>query len=60
MSDSNLLQDICQEIGNALPKVRVGDGDFEGFFFDSEKKSFENYVRKSQANLKKTKNHKRP
>lgn len=32
MSDSNILEEICKEIGKALPKTKIVDGDFKGFF----------------------------
>lgn len=52
MSDSNLLEDICREIGKALPKTKFEDNDFRGVFFESEKK-FENYIRKQYEKDKK-------
>lgn len=44
MSDSNLLEDICKEIGRAFPKTKILDNDFKGSFYQTDK-LFENYVR---------------
>lgn len=51
MSDSNLLEDICREIGKALPKIRIMDNDIKGSFY-GEDKNFESYVRKQQQSKK--------
>ena len=48
MSDSNLLEDICKEIGKALPKIKVADTDFKGYFFKNDK-NFEDYVNKQKG-----------
>ncbi len=32
MSDSNLLEDICKEIGRALPKTKILGNDLKGTF----------------------------
>ncbi len=33
MSDSNLLEEICKEIGKAFPKTKILDEDFKGSFY---------------------------
>ena len=48
MSDSNLLEDICKEIGKALPKIKVADTDFKGYFFKNDK-NFDDYVKQQKA-----------
>ena len=47
MSDSNLLEDICKEIGKALPKIKVADTDFKGYFFKNDK-NFDDYVKQQK------------
>ena len=46
-----MLQEICKEIGNALPQMKVEETDFKGLFFKSEK-NFDDYI-KRQKNYKK-------
>lgn len=53
MSDSNILADICKEIGKALPKVKVTDHDFGGQFYTTiTNKNFENYINMMQSKTK--------
>lgn len=50
MSDSNLLEEICKQIGEALPKNKKFDHDFQdydlkGNYYEPDK-NFENYLKK--------------
>lgn len=52
MSDSNLLVEICKEIGKALPRTKVSDNDFQGIFYDGDK-NFDSYIKNMQMKNKK-------
>lgn len=37
MSDSNVLEEICKEIGRALPKTKILDTDIKGSFYENDR-----------------------
>ena len=48
MSDSNVLEEICKEIGRALPKTKILDTDIKGSFYEIDR-NFEIYVKNQRA-----------
>lgn len=48
MSDSNVLEEICKEIGRALPKTKILDTDIKGSFYENDR-NFEIYVKNQRA-----------
>lgn len=37
MSDSNVLEEICKEIGRALPRTKILDTDIKGSFYENDR-----------------------